>query len=73
MRIDPRQILRRSLTMLGNARCPECGRAFDPVGEAETYLPRREPLHCSWCGERAELVREYAAWLRQDAAVQRRR
>ena len=73
MRIDPRQILSRSMTMLENARCPECGRAYDPVAEAETYLPRRQPLHCSWCGMRAELVREYAAWRRQDAAATRRR
>lgn len=59
------------MAKLENARCPECGRAFDPVQDAEDYCPRMVPLNCSWCGERMLLIHEYRAWLRQDAEVRR--
>jgi hypothetical protein len=70
-RINPRQILRRVVAKMEDARCPECGRAFDPVAAAEDYCPRIQPLHCRWCSDRLELISMYRAWLQQDAALQR--
>ena len=69
--INPRPIFSKAMAKLEDARCPECGRAFDPVGAAEDYAPRIQPLHCSWCAQRVMLIREYQVWRQQDAAAAR--
>jgi len=70
-RINPRPLFRRALSLLEDARCPECGRAFDPVQDAETDCRRMVPLHCSWCSSRLMLIHEYRAWQHQDASIRR--
>jgi hypothetical protein len=72
-RIHPRPIFRRAMSMLEDARCPECGRAFDPVQDAETDCHRMVPLHCAWCAQRQILIQEFRAWQRQDSEVLRGR
>jgi hypothetical protein len=72
-RINPRPIFRRAMSMLEDARCPECSRAFDPVQDAETDCHRMVSLHCSWCAQRQILLHEFRAWQRQDYATLRAR
>ena len=72
-RINPRPIFRNAVTMLLDARCPECNRTFDPAQDAETDCHRMVSLHCSWCAQRQILHREFSAWQRQDVTVSRAR
>ncbi|WP_130617984.1 hypothetical protein [Dyella amyloliquefaciens] len=69
--INPRPIFRQAMSMLENARCPECGRAYDADAAAEDYCPRMQPLHCSWCSTRLRMIHEFRAWQAQDAAAHR--
>lgn len=70
-RVNPRAVLRKAMSMLEDARCPECGRNYDPVQDAETYLPRRQPLGCSWCSQRLILRYEFQAWQQQESIPRR--
>jgi len=70
-RIQPRPIFQQAMTMLENARCPECARAFDPVQDMEDYCPRQVPLNCSWCARRQMLIHEFRVWQQQDAMAVR--
>ena len=70
-RIQPRPIFRNAMRLLQDARCPECGRAFDPVQDAEDYCPRMALLHCNWCSQRQILLHEFRAWQQQDATLAR--
>jgi DNA-directed RNA polymerase subunit RPC12/RpoP len=70
-RINPRPVFRKAISKLQDARCPECGRAFDPVQDAETYLPRKQPLNCTWCNERVSLLHEFRIWEMQDRIPRR--
>jgi len=66
MPINPRPTFRRSIEMLKQAVCPECGRKFDEGMASEEYAPRIKPLNCSWCSERWRMIREFSAWARQE-------
>jgi len=57
--------------MLEDAKCPECGRDFDPVQDTQSYLPRRQSLGCSWCAERQILRYEFQAWQQQESIPRR--
>lgn len=68
-KINPRPIFRKVVDMLLAARCPECNRTFDPVQDAETYLPRQAQLNCSWCMERQFQLHQFRSWQQQDNTI----
>lgn len=67
-RINARAVLRQAMQMLGVAKCPECGRDYDPSAlRSPTSASYSRSLNCSWCKQREMLFTAYQVWQMQDA------